>query len=305
MADVNPATLYGTIDQAWIDTYEANLRHELQQQDSKLANAVMNGVFAGEKRRFTFTGKSKMHEVITRLEKTKWQDVEFYSRWIFQRTFTDAWILDRNEDIKKMLTDPQSDRLMSAVYAARRQKDQVIIEAFDKAAKTGKNAETSVNFDASKQELGVMFGGNSNSGLTMKKLHEIRARMDEVEVNPNDTQYFVVSPRVLQKFLETEREVTGSTDYNTIKALYEGQISHFMGFEFIKSNMLPVNDGVRSCFAWCKSAMQLAVSTDIHLLGPVPHPEYNMNNAFEVEMACDAVRLYDECVFRVQCEETI
>ena len=303
MADINPATLYSTIEQTWIDTYEANLRHALQQQDSKFAAAVMNGTFAGEKRRFTFTGKSKMHEIKTRLEKTNWQDVEFYSRWIFQRTFVDPWILDRNEDVKKMLTDPQSDRLMSAVYAARRKKDEVIIEAFDKTAKGGKNAETNYAFNASTQEIGVQFGGTSNTGLTMKKLHELRARMDEAEVNPNDTQYLAISPRVLQKFLETEREVTGSTDYNTIKALYEGQISHYMGFEIIKSNMLPINEGVRSCFAWTKSAMQLAVSTDIHLLGPVPHPDYNMNNAFEVEMACDAVRLYDECVFRIQCEE--
>lgn len=299
-----PQNLYPTIDQTWIETYEANLRHELQQEDSKFAATVMNGTFAGEKRRFTFTGKSQMHEVKSRLEKTVWQDVEYYARWAFQRTFTDAWMFDRNEDVKKMLTDPQSDRLKSAVFAARRQKDQVIIDAFDAVAKAGKNAEVNVAFDASTQEIGVQFGSSSNTGLTMEKLHELRARMDEAEINPNDTQYITVSPRVLQNFLKTEREVVGSSDYNAIKALYEGEISHFMGFEFIKSNMLPLNEGVRSCFAWTKSSMQLAISTDIHLLGPVPHPDYNMNNAFEVEMALDAVRLYDKCVFRMQCEET-
>jgi hypothetical protein len=296
-----PSELYPTIDQTWIITYEANLRHALQQQDSKFAAAVMSGTMEGEKRRFTYTGKSEMHEVTKRLEKTVWNDVDYYSRWAFMRTFTDAWMFDRNEDVKKMLTDPQSDRLMSAVYAARRKKDEVIIEAFDKVAKTGKNAETEVPFNAEKQEIGVRFNASSNTGLTLDKLHELRARFDESEVNPNDPQFITVSPRVLQDLLKnTELK---SADYNTVKALYEGDVTHFMGFEFIKSNMLPINEGVRSCYAWSKSAMQLAISTEIHLLGPVPHPDYNMNNAFEVEMACDATRLYDDCVFRIQCQE--
>ena len=296
-----PQELYPTIDQTWIITYEANLRHALQQQDSKFAVAVMNGTMAGEKRRFTYTGKSEMHEVTKRLEKTVWNDVDYFSRWAFMRTFTDAWIFDRNEDVKKMLTDPQSDRLMSAVYAARRKKDEVIIEAFDKVAKTGKNAEIEVPFNAETQEIGVQFGASSNTGLTLDKLHELRARFDESEVNPNDPQFITVSPRVLQDLLKNTE--LRSTDYNTVKALYEGDVTHFMGFEFIKSNLLPITEGVRSCYAWSKSAMQLAISTEIHLLGPVPHPDYNMNNAFEVEMACDATRLYDDCVFRIQCQE--
>ena len=293
-----------TFDQAWINTYETNLRHALQQMDSKLANAVEFGTMEGEKHRFTFIGAAEMHEVIDRMEKTVFQDTKFENRWVFHRFFNHAWMFDRNMDVKKMLTDPQSDKLKSAVAAARRQKDAVIIEAFDKTVRSGKDAEKSVAFDASTQEIGVQFGGSTNSGLTMKKLHELRARMDEAEVDPNAPQYLAISPRVLQKFLETEKEMS-SSEYNSVKALINGDLNHFMGFEWIRTNMLKDTEGVRSCFAWSKPAIKLAVSMDVRLLGPTPHADYNLNDVYLVEMGFDAVRLYDPAVFRIQCDETV
>ena len=41
------------IDPAWIDTYEENYRHALQQRQSVLSPCLLTGSMTGEKKRFT------------------------------------------------------------------------------------------------------------------------------------------------------------------------------------------------------------------------------------------------------------
>ena len=93
------------IEQAWIDTYEANIRFALQQNDSKLSDKVTFGTVEGEKKRFTFIGTAAMTERTTKYGKTEFQDISFYNRWIGRRVFDTAFIIDPFEDVEKALTD--------------------------------------------------------------------------------------------------------------------------------------------------------------------------------------------------------
>lgn len=295
------------IEQAWIDTYEMNLRHALQQRDSKFASRVDFGTVEGAKKRFTWIGSVEMVERKEKLGNTKWQDVDFWSRWISRRIFDYPYLLDEYEDIMKSLTDPTSDLLKAAVMAARRRKDQVIVEAFGATAYTGEDGTTAVPFDTTNQVIDIQTGhpsgSASNQPLNLAKLGELKARMDEADVDEYDPRYIAVSPRQMQELLKTTE--VKSADYNTVKALVKGEVNSFMGFEFVMYNKLPWASNTRTCWAWTKSSMILGVSTELKMNGPVPIPEKNFNPGGEVTMALDATRLCDAAVFQLPCLETI
>jgi hypothetical protein len=79
-------------------------------------------------------------------------------------------------------------------------------------------------------------------------------------VDDSDPRIIVVSAKQIQDLLRTT-EVT-SADYNTVKALVNGDIDTFLGFKFrrVSSSLLPYNasTGVRTCFAYVRSGLKLA-----------------------------------------------
>ena len=294
------------IEQAWIDTFEMNLRHALQQRDSKFSSRVDFGTVEDAKKRFTWIGAVEMRERKVKLGNTEWQDVDFYSRWVGRRVFDYPYILDKFEDIMKALTDPTSDLLKAATMAARRQKDKVIVEAFGATAWGGEQATVAHEFSAANiidVQTGHPSGSASNQPLNLEKLLELRARFDEAELDETDPIYIAISPRQKKQLLNTTE--VKSADYNTVKALADGKINSFLGFEFVNYNKLPWASNVRTCWAWAKSAVKLGVSVELEMNGPVPIAEKNFNPGGEVTMAMDAVRLYDEAVFQIPCAETI
>lgn len=290
------------INQAWIDTYESNLRFAVQQNESMLSDKVMFGTVEGEKKRFTFIGKAAMEERVEMLGKTVIQDMEFWNRWIGRRIFDFGFMIDRFDDVERSLTDPTSAIVQAGVKAAKRQKDLVILQALGGIAYTGKEATTPVAFP-SKQIIDVQLGGGgSNAPMNMAKLRELKARRDESEI-ADDVWYIAVSPRQIQSLL-ADPTVT-SSDYNSLRALESGTIKGYMGFEFVNINMLPIANSVRSCWCWAKSAMQLGISKEIFVNGPTPDSNRHFNLVGEVTLALDAVRLFDDGVFQVPCAETL
>lgn len=291
------------IDPAWIDTYEENYRHALQQRQSVLSPCLLTGSMTGEKKRFTYIGKASMVERGDSNGDTKWQSLDFDSRWVGRRIFDFPVLIDEFADIESALTDPTSDIMKAGIMAANTRKDVVIKEAFDATVYTGKNGETPVAFP-SENIIDVQLGSGSsasNQPLNLAKLKEVRARLLEAEVPPEDTFYFVCSPRQINALLDDDH-VT-STDYNAVRALCNGSVDSFMGFKFIVYNGLDIESGVRSCFAWASSSMQLVISKEMKVKGPVEIPTKNFQTGLEITMALDAVRLYDQAVYKVPCAE--
>ncbi len=291
------------IDPAWVDTYEGNFRHLYQQKQSVLSPYIQRGTMEGKKKRFTYIGKADMVERQGKNTDTKWQDLEFYNRWISRRVFDYALLIDEFDDIKSALTDPTSSAIQGALMAANRRKDRVIVEAFGATAYTGENADVAVPFP-SENIIDVQLGSAStkeNQPLNLAKLKELAARMDEGDVPETDRRILVCTQRQLNSLLDDEH--VSSADYNSVKALVSGTIDSFYGFKFVKYNGLPLENDVRTCWAFSSSSMQLAVSLDTRIKGPVEIPQKHFQPGFEVTMALDAVRLYDAGVYQVPCKE--
>lgn len=291
------------IDPAWIDTYEGNFRHLYQQKQSVLSPYIQRGTMEGKKKRFTYIGKADMVERQGKNTDTKWQDLEFYNRWISRRVFDYALLIDEFDDIKSALTDPTSSAIQGALMAANRRKDRVIVEAFGATAYTGENADVAVPFPSG-NIIDVQLGSAStkeNQPLNLAKLKELAACMEDGDVPETDTKFLLCNQRQINALLDDDH--VSSADYNSVKALVNGSIDTFYGFKFVKYNGLPLENDVRTCWAFSSSSMQLAVSLDTRIKGPVEIPQKHFQLGFEVTMAMDAVRLYDAGVYQVPCKE--
>jgi hypothetical protein len=138
----------------------------------------------------------------------------------------------------------------------------VIIDAALGDAYTGDTGVTATPLPSA-QQIAVDYvetGSAANSGLTIAKLRQAAYLLNEAEVDDSDPRILVVGAKQIQDLLRTT-EIT-SADFNTVKALVNGEIDTFMGFKFrrVSSALLPyvANTGVRTCFAYVRSGLKLA-----------------------------------------------
>ncbi len=110
----------------------------------------------------------------------------------------------------------------------------------------------------------------------------------------------VVSPKQITDLLGTT-EVT-SSDFNTVKALANGEISRFLGFNFIVSNRLTSSSSKRLCLAFTNDAIKLALGKDV-----VTRIDERADKGYSTQvyvcMTMGATRLEDEKVVTIQAHE--
>jgi hypothetical protein len=107
--------------------------------------------------------------------------------------------------------------------------------------------------------------GGTNSGLNTTKARRAKRLLDAAGVPATD-RTFVISAIGLEQMLgETDVQ---SSDYNSIKALVQGEINTWLGFEFVMiedrdEGGLPLAANIRKNFAFHKQAVGLAVGMDM------------------------------------------
>lgn len=133
--------------------------------------------------------------------------------------------------------------------------DDVIIESMGGTAKTGKEGATSTAFAAGNKIV------HGSAGLTVAKLVSAKKLLDANDVDPSIKRYIVVSPEQIEDLLNTT--TVTSSDFNTVKALSQGDISSFVGFEFIVSNRLKDDGTSRLCYAFAQDGIKMAIGKDV------------------------------------------
>lgn len=148
---------------------------------------------------------------------------------------------------------------MTIAGAIGRRDDQLKIDAMA----AGTYSATPV-FDTSGGLADTDVGG-VGTNLNVAKLRRMKKYMDDNEV-PSEGRHIVVSPSGLEGLLG-ETQVT-SADYNSVKALVQGDVDTFLGFKFHVIGIrdeggLPKAGAVRDGFAWHESAIGYANGIDM------------------------------------------
>lgn len=205
-----------------------------------------------------------------------------------------ADLIDQNDDVK-LIIDPQSEYTQNAAKAMNRTVDDILIPAFN-APLVLVAADDTTSTSALANTIAA--GG---TGLTVAKLRQIVRILDEGDVDPED-RCFVGSPIGKEDLLATTE--VSSADFNTVRALASGQIDTFLGMVFIWSTRLPKTGNIRSCFAWQRNAMGLAIGRDIQNF---VEPRYDKNGAQQVRFTLymGATRVDNAGVVQADIDESV
>jgi hypothetical protein len=251
------------IPQYFTTEFTSNWEHLLQQKVSKLREFVSVESVRGKEKTFNQMAAVEMTKITARAADTNISDVALAKRWLRPYPYEHATLFDEwDAEYLGEVSLPQSETVNNHAMAYLRTCDKVIIDAALGSAYTGETGVTPTALPAG-QKVAVDYvetGSTANSGLTIAKLRQAAYLLNEAEVDDSDPRVLVVSAKQIQDLLRTT-EVT-SADFNSVKALVQGDIDTFLGFKFrrVASSLLPYNSstGVRTCFAYVRSGLKLA-----------------------------------------------
>lgn len=289
---------------AFVQQYGSTFQMLSQQKGSRLRSTVM--VLSGVTGKAVFMdqlGATNAQQITSRHADTPLMSTPHARRRIGMTDYNWADLLDTLDKVK-MLGDPTSQYMMAGVMALGRKIDDLIIAAAFGDAATGETGATTVTFPAA-QQVAVnswSYGtGTGNSGLTISKLIEAKTLLLSNEVDTDEPLYIVASAKQLGNLLSTT-EAT-SADYNGVKALVKGEMNTFMGFEFIRSQRLPVDaNSYRRVLAYAKSGIGLAIGADI-ITKIDQRPDKNYSWQVYAEMSMGASRIEEVKVVEIKAAE--
>lgn len=247
------------VSTAFVQQYTTNVGLLLQQRGSKLRSSVSVGSYVGKAAKAVEQiGPVTAQARTTRHGDTPLISTPYDARWVFPTDYEWADLVD-DQDKLRMLIDPTSPYAINGAYALGRAMDKLIIDAALGTSKTGENGTTNTAFDTANQQIAV-----GATGLTIAKLREAKKILMENEVDVDvDPLYIAVTAKQLDDLLGTT-EVT-SSDFNTVKALVQGTINSFMGFQFVHTELLGVNSSSnRRVIAWAQSGLHLGLWNDVN-----------------------------------------
>lgn len=278
----------------FVQQYSANVQMLSQQKGSLLRDAVRVEAMTGKNAFFDQVGSATAQKRTTRHGDTPQMDTPHARRRVSLVDYEYADLID-DQDKVRMLIDPTSSYAQAAAFAMGRAMDDEIIAAATGTAFTGETGSTSTALPSGQQIA------NGGTDMTVAKLREAKKIMDLASVDPSIPRYIAVSPEQIDALLG-DTNVT-SSDFNTVKALVQGDVNQFMGFNFIVSNRLAKSGNIRSCFAWAEDGMALAIGKDVNA-----RIDERADKGYATQvyycMSIGATRMEEDKVVQIDCDES-
>ena len=279
---------------AFVQQYSANVQMLSQQMGSRLRDAVRVENMTGKNAFFDQVGKATAQKRTTRHADTPQIDTPHARRRVSLVDFEYADLID-DQDKVRMLIDPTSAYAQAAAAAMGRAMDDEIIAAALGTAFTGETGSTSTALPAGQQIA------DGSADMSLAKLREAKKILDLADVDPSIPRYIACGPDQIEALL-ADTNVT-SSDFNTVKALVQGEVNQFMGFNFIVSNRLSKTGNIRSCFAWAEDGLALAVGRDV-----MARIDERSDKGYATQvyycMSIGSTRMEEEKVVQIDCDES-
>ena len=286
------------INKAFESQFSDNFIHLASQKQSKLAGAVrMEQVNDAKQFFFDRMDTVSMVQAISRHEDTPLTEVPFSRRRVTFNTYRAVDLID-NPDRVKMAKDPTSPTMKQLMAAMNRQKDDAIISAaLGNAYSINASDTASTVALPSAQQI-----ANGGTDLTLAKLLEAKKKLLANDVDPGEEpMYVVVGPDQLEALLSVTTNT--SVDFNSVRALMNAELDTWCGFKFIISTRLAKSGNIRSCFAWAKSGLGLAMNGTPNIRIS-ERSDKNYSTQVFVECSLGATRIEDEKVVQIDCDES-
>lgn len=282
-----------TITEQFVQQYQNTMRILCQQADSRLEGTTIPPVkMEGEYLYWERLGATEAIELPGRHSDTPNIEPDHSRRRSTAQPYVWATLLDR-VDAARMLVDPKGPYQQVARNAMNRRKDRIILAALGGNAFGGKTGATTIALPAAQH---IAAGG---VGMTIGKLLNAKQLLDEAEA-PQEGRFFVHTSEDLIDLLGTT-EIT-SADYNTVRALVSGQVDTFLGFKFIQTELIYLENASTTAawfsYAYCKGAIGFGRIEEI-TVRLTERADKNYSWQPYVSMDMGATRVEDELVVEI------
>lgn len=191
----------------------------------------------------------------------------------------------------KVNFDERQELVQVVATAMGRRQDQLILNALAASSTTLTVANT-------------IGGGGSAANMNVAKLRDAKRLLDRNNV-PFDNRHIIIHANSLAALL-AETAVT-SSDFNTVKALVQGEVNSFLGFNFhvlgdrAEGGLAIDGSNDRTCFAFHSQAVGygegIGMRTEINYI-----PEKTSWLVNEV-FSAGAIAIDDEGIVKITCRE--
>jgi hypothetical protein len=282
------------ITTAFVQQFSANIQMLSQQMGSLLRDAVDVESVNGEKAFFDQVGAASAVLRTSRHADTPLVDTPHSRRMVTMSDYEYADLID-DQDKVRLLADPTSTYSRAAAAAMGRAMDDVVIAAALGTAQTGKDGSTSTALPSGQKVA------HGSAGLTIAKLLSAKEILDANSVDPSITRHIVVSPKQISDLLNNT--TVTSSDFNTVKALAQGELNTFVGFNFIVSNRLTTDSNSdRQVIAFASDGIKLAVGKE-----PSARIDERADKSYATQVyycqSVGATRMEEEKVVEIACNE--
>jgi len=285
-----------TIDTAFIQQFSDNLYVLAQQKGSRIRPFVTEKPMHSKALYFDRIGATDAVKKTTRHQETPVLNSPHSRRKVTLDDFIWADVVD-NEDEIRMLIDPKSQYAELAAYAIGRAIDKAIIAAMRGNAVSVDQDDASTNVALPAAQKVAL----SASGLTLAKIQAAKQIFDDAEV-PEEDRVWLFSSKQLNTDLLGINQIT-SADYNTVKALVRGDIDTWMGFKWVRTQLLDKDTSlVRYNLAFSKRAVGLMIAKDI-TSKMSERPDLNYAMQVHCSSTFGSTRIEDVGVVEIACQE--
>jgi len=203
--------------------------------------------------------------------------------------------LDPDDELK-VVADPKSAYVQTALSAMRRAMDDAIIASIYGTKYTGENGTTSSALPSAQK-----ITESGTDGITLDKILTALEKFNDNDVDEYDQKFLAIGPKQLTDMLSIDKLT--AADYQQLKALVPGRIAHVLGFNIIMTTRLSISSSKRLCLAWAKSGVGLAIGADITAAVKQGDIKDHLSWQSYVRMFVGATRIEDEKVVTIECHE--
>lgn len=305
------------ITTAQVQQYSSNVFHLSQQMGSNLRAFCRNESQKGKAAFWDRIGAVTASLKSGRHSDTPQVDTPHSRRMVTLNDYVHADLVD-STDLIRTLLDPTSEYLKAFAMAFGRAMDDEIIAAALGNAYSGESGATAVELPSTQKIAAVENGAGSDFNVATWRA--VKRMFDANQVDPSIKRHIALSASQIYNLLG-DTQLT-SADFNTVRALVNGEINQFLGFQVHMTERLPTRsstlafdltsgavgsgsgdaNGYRRCFAWAEDGLLFSVGQDYKGRIDERNDKNYSLQAF-AEMSVGATRMEEVKVVEILCND--
>lgn len=302
-----------TVDQVYVDEFNANLRQLAQQKFARLKDTVQNVSSNAESYSWDRLGKMEAIQKTSKIQPTQLAqlsdgplfDTQFSRRTALAKTFNVSEYIELEDQIQAKVAINSGVMQSMGMAMARAHDDEIIRAMGDDALDGDGNA---VIFPDGSGPTGLnQVIGDYSAPISFDIVTEVQEKFLENDIQGDVQKTMVVGPKQVRKLLQLTEQTSGDfVQREALQRLSQNLIvPNWMGFRWICSTrLLAPQAGELDCYAYTDRALGMAINSGMRTFIQ-QDPAHSYAYAMYAASTYGAVRVEDEQIVKVSLADTL